>query len=92
MSEEASALLFRWSLAGALAAILLLNFLDRVVTYKPESAVRTSWINLIPKPNYHRQITKHDFDSLPLGSVGNLDQPKALCSHTGCSGSSKNSE
>jgi hypothetical protein len=32
-SEKASALLFRWSLGGALAAILLLNFLDRVVAY-----------------------------------------------------------
>jgi hypothetical protein len=54
MSENASELLFRWSLGGALAAILLLNFLDRVVTYQPQSEVRTSWINLIPKPNHHR--------------------------------------
>jgi hypothetical protein len=53
-SEKASALLFRWSLGGALAAILLLNFLDRVVTYQPESEVRTSWINLIPKPDHQR--------------------------------------
>jgi hypothetical protein len=53
-SEKASALLFRWSLGGALAAILLLNFLDRVVTYQPESEVRTSWINLIPKADHHR--------------------------------------
>jgi hypothetical protein len=51
MSEKASALLFRWSLGGALAAILLLNFLDRVVTYQPD---KTSWINLIPKADHHR--------------------------------------
>jgi hypothetical protein len=54
MSEKASALLFRWSLGGALAAILLLNFLDRVVTYQPESEVRTSWITLIPKADHRR--------------------------------------
>jgi hypothetical protein len=53
-SEKASALLFRWSLGGALAAILLLSFLDRAVTYQPESEVRTSWINLIPKADHHR--------------------------------------
>jgi hypothetical protein len=54
MSEKTSELLFSWSIGGVLAAILLLNLLDRVVAYQPESEVRTSWINLIPKLNHEK--------------------------------------
>jgi hypothetical protein len=50
MSNEAIARSFSWSLGGVLVAILLLNAFDVIVTYQPKSVVKTSWINLIPKP------------------------------------------
>ena len=51
MSEKESARLFSWCLGGVLVTILLLNFLDRVISYPPESEIRTFWINLIPSPD-----------------------------------------